>query len=151
MRLNRMTRPAATTVEAAIIYPLVFLFVIGMIVGANGIFVYQQTAHLARVATRYASVHGANWAKDSGYPAATSQDIYNNAIVPQMAGLNPSLLTYNVVYTKNNQPASTVVDSSGNLVTMQNTVSVTISYAWAPIAYFTKGTITSTATMPMSN
>jgi hypothetical protein len=151
MRYRRTTRPAATTVEAAIVYPLVFLFLIGLLVGAQGIFVYQQTAHLARVAARYATVHGTQWAKDAGSPAATPQDIYNNAILPQVAGLDLSRLDYNVVYSTSNQPCTTGTAANGDLVTMRNTVSVTVSYRWQPLAYFTKGTLSSTSVMPMSN
>src|SRR6516162_5154039 len=150
MRYRRTTRPAATTVEAAIVYPLVFLFLIGLLIGAQGIFVYQQTAHLARVAARYASVHGTQWAQDTGNPAATPQDIYNNAILPQVAGLDLSRLSYNVTYNTSNQIYnSTIVN--GNVVATQNTVSVTVSYQWQPIAYFGNGTLSSTSVMPMSN
>jgi hypothetical protein len=150
MRFRRPTRAAATTVEAAIIYPVVFLFLIGLLIGAQGIFVYQQTAHLARVAARYASVHGTQWAQDTGNPAATPQDIYNNAILPQVAGLDLSRLSYNVTYNTSNQIYnSTIVN--GNVVATQNTVSVTVSYQWQPIAYFGNGTLSSTSVMPMSN
>jgi Flp pilus assembly protein TadG len=151
VRLRQPTRPAATTVEAAIVYPLVFLLVVGMLVGANGVYVWQQTAHLARVGARYAATHSSNWAKDSGYPPATQQDVYNNAVVKQAAGLDLNLLTCTVSYAANNTPYTTAPDSSGNLVTTQNVVTVTISYRWTPIAYFTKGTLQSTASMPIAN
>jgi Flp pilus assembly protein TadG len=150
MRFRRTTRPAATTVEAAIVYPLVFLLLIGLLVGAQGIFVYQQTAHLARVAARYASVHGTQWARDTGNTAATPQDIYNNAILPQVAGLDPSRLTYSVTYNTSNQPCTPSI-VNGDVVSTRNTVSVTVSYQWQPLAYFTQGTLSSTSVMPMMN
>jgi Flp pilus assembly protein TadG len=151
MRLRQPTRPAATTVEAAIVYPLVFLLLVGLLVGANGVYVWQQTAHLARVGARYAATHSTNWAKDSGKPAATSQEVYDQAVVKQAAGLDLSLLKCDVSYANANQPYTTAPDSSGNLVTKQNVVTVTISYRWTPIAYFTKGTLQSTASMPIAN
>jgi len=150
MRFRRPTRAAATTVEAAIIYPVVFLFLIGLLIGAQGIFVYQQTAHLARVAARYASVHGTQWARDTGNTAATPQDIYNNAILPQVAGLDPSRLTYSVTYNTSNQPCTPSI-VNGDVVSTRNTVSVTVSYQWQPLAYFTQGTLSSTSVMPMMN
>jgi hypothetical protein len=52
-------RQAATVVECAIIYPVLFLFLIGLAVGGAGIFRYQEVSSLAREAARYASTHGA--------------------------------------------------------------------------------------------
>jgi hypothetical protein len=129
----------------------VFLLLVGMLVGANGVFVWQQTAHLARVGARYAATHSSNWARDSGYPAATAQDVYNNAVLKQAAGLDLSLLKCDVSYAAQNQPYTTALDGSGNLVTRQNVVTVAISYRWTPLAYFTKGTLQSTASMPIAN
>jgi Flp pilus assembly protein TadG len=150
MRIHRPTRPAATTVEAAVIYPVVFLLLIGLLVGAQGIFVYHQTSHLARVAARYASVHGTQWAKDTGNTAASPTDIYNNAILPQVAGLDLSRLSYSVTYNQSNIPYSTSI-VNGTVVGTRNTVSVTVSYQWQPIAYFVNNTLSSTSVMPMCN
>src|SRR5262249_20810347 len=75
---------AAVLVESAIIYPAVFLLLLGLAVGGAGIFRYQEVASLAREAARYASTHGANSRNDAGLPVgdatAWTSDIYTNAI-----------------------------------------------------------------------
>jgi Flp pilus assembly protein TadG len=150
MRPRQSARPAMTTVEAAIVCPVVLLLVIGLMVGVQGIYVYHQTAHLARVAARYASVHGTQWAQDTGNSAATPQDIYNNAILPQVASLDLSRLSYSVTYNTSNQPSNTTV-VNGNIIATRNTVSVTVTYRWQPAVYFLNQTLSSTSVMPMMN
>ncbi len=57
-------RGGAVLLELAIILPIMFLLVIGMIVGAMGIFHYQEVARLAREGARYACVRGTEYAKN---------------------------------------------------------------------------------------
>src|SRR5688500_18262591 len=117
-------RRGATTVEFAICCPIVFFFVFATIVGGLGVFRYQQTAELAREAARWASVHGGQYAEETGNPAATAQDIYTNAIEPAAATLNLSKLSYQVTWDKNNMP----LDASTSYETPKgNTVSVTVT------------------------
>jgi len=54
---NPARRRGAPLVECAFIIPLTFLLVAGLVVCAMGVFRYQQMAHLAREAARYAAVH----------------------------------------------------------------------------------------------
>jgi Flp pilus assembly protein TadG len=138
-------------VEAAIVLPILFLFIMGLVVIGLGVFRYQQVAALAREGARYASVHGAQYAQESGNAAATPSDVYNNAILPQAVGLNPSNLSYNVTWNANNAPTRANASSSPPGTPLVNTVTVSVTYSWMP-EMFLAGPInlSSTAVMPMS-
>jgi Flp pilus assembly protein TadG len=136
-------------VECAIIYPLTFLLILGLVVGAAGIFRYQQMAYLAREGARYAIVHGTQWAKDTGNTAAAPADIYNNAILPNAVGLDTTQLQYSVTWNTSNAPYSTSIVNN-QIVATGNTVSVTVSYQWIPEAFLGGLTIRSTSVMPMA-
>jgi Flp pilus assembly protein TadG len=124
-------------VEAAIVYPAALMLILGVLSGGMGIFRYQEMASLARAASRYASMHGSQYALNTGKPAATRQDIYNNAIVPNAVGLDLSKLSYTVTWNPNNQPPD-------------STVTVTVSYQWSPEVYLLGTfTLTSTSTQQM--
>jgi Flp pilus assembly protein TadG len=142
-------RPGASAVEAAIVYPVAFFFVLGLVIGAMGIFRYQETASLAREAARYASVHGTNYAQASGQPAATAQDIYTNAIAPKAVGLDLSKLTYSVTWNRSNSPSQVVI-VNGNVTYVTNTVTVTVTYQWIPEHYLGGVTLTSTSVAQMA-
>jgi Flp pilus assembly protein TadG len=129
-------RRAATMVECALVYPIVFLFVIGLLVAGLGIFRFQEVASLAREGARYASVHGTKYAQVTGNAPATAKDVYQNAIVPRMVLLDPNQLTYTVTWSPDNQPGSTVT--------------VTLKYNWVPEAYLGNMTLTSTSVVQMS-
>jgi Flp pilus assembly protein TadG len=139
-----------TVLESALVFPVTFLLMFGLIVGGLGVFRYQEMASLARRAARYASVHGTQYAKDTGNSAATPDDIYNNAIKPYAVSLDLTKLTYTVSYNTSNSPG-TVGVQNGDVVNMRNTVTVTIQYYWVPEALLGGITLTSTAVMPMSN
>src|SRR5438445_4473702 len=134
MRMSSGQRGGATTVECAIVFPVTFLLLLGLIVGAAGMFRYQEMAHLARQAARYASTHGTQWAKDTGNPAATPQDIYDNVISPNAIGLDKSRLTYSVTWDRSNAPYHTDI-VNGEIVATANTVTVKVTYQWLPEAY----------------
>jgi Flp pilus assembly protein TadG len=136
-------------VESAIIYPLTLLLILGLVVGAAGIFRYQQMAHLAREGARYAIVHGTQWAKDTGNTAAAPADIYNNAILPNAVGLDTTQLSYTVTWNTSNAPYNTTI-VNGQIVATGNTVSVTVSYQWIPEAFLGGLTLGSTSVMPMA-
>src|ERR1700693_3549297 len=127
MRLCSLARRGASAVEAAIVYPVVLFFILGLAIGAMGIFRYQETAALAREAARYASVHGTNYAQASGNQAATAQDIYNNSIAPNAGALDRSKLTYSVTWNQSNSPNQSVI-VNGNVTYLTNTVTVTVTY-----------------------
>jgi Flp pilus assembly protein TadG len=143
------SRRGAATVEFAIVGSAACLILIGLLVGGLGVFRYQQVASLARSASRWASVHGTQYASFTGNSAATATDVYNNAIAPYAAGLNPSNLTYSVAWNNSNSPSYTAV-VSGNTVSVANTVAVTVNYQWLPEAFLGAKTLSSSSVSVMS-
>jgi len=149
MMFHRKRRRAASLVEFALVGPLVLLIVIGLIVGGMGVYRYQQVATMAREGSRWASVHGAQYARETGKPAATADDVYNQEVVPRAAGMDASKLSANVTWNTDNNPYHTVV-SNGQVVPVANTVTVTVTYQWIPEAIFGGATLTSTSTTTMA-
>jgi Flp pilus assembly protein TadG len=143
-------RRGATMVEAAVVLPFVFAFLIGTVTMGMGIFRYQQVAAMAREGARYAAVHGAQYAADTGNSAAIYTDIYNNAILPYSYGLDPSDIVFNsssVTWSLSNTPTSAT--STG--ATQMNTVSVTVTYNWTPERFIVGPiALSSTSVMPMA-
>jgi Flp pilus assembly protein TadG len=131
-------RRGASVVEAAIVYPAVFVLILALVSGGMGVFRYQEVASLAREGSRYAATHGSQYAQETGKAAATAQDVYNNAILPKAVALDTTKLSSSVIWNPNNQPPN-------------STVTVTVTYQWKP-EVFLLGTFTlsSTSTMPMS-
>ncbi len=148
MRRRPARRSGATLVESALIYPLVFLFTLGLAIGAIGIFRYQMVARLARVATRYASVHGKEYEKQTGNPAATPEDIFNNAIAPNVVACDPAQLSYAVTWNASNEVFDTSI-VNGQIVGTRNVVRVTVTYQWVPEAFLGGITLSSTSVADM--
>src|SRR5687767_3967755 len=98
MRLRTNPRKGTTIVESAVVYPVVMMLLFGLVVGALGVFRYQQVAHLAREGSRYASVHGKAYEENTGNPAATAEDVYNEAIAPNAVGYDMNNLAYSVTW-----------------------------------------------------
>ena len=136
MRIQRTDRRGTAVVETAIVLPITLLILLATIVGGLGVFRYQEVALLAREGARYAAVHGTKYAQVSGNAAATASDVYTNAIAPKMVILDPSLLTYSVTWTPDNQPGGTV--------------KVKVSYQWIPESFFSAVTLSSTASQTVS-
>jgi hypothetical protein len=137
-------------VECACVYPAVFLVVLGLLVGAAGMFRYSQLASLAREAARYASVHGGQYAQEMKATAPAPADIYNNVVLPRAEGFDTSQLNYSVTYNNTNTPYHTILDANNNVIPVQNTVTVTLTYQWVPEAFLGGVTLSSTSVMPMS-
>jgi Flp pilus assembly protein TadG len=149
MLLLRKPPRGVSVVEFAIIAPTTFIILLGLLIFGMGIFRYQQVAAVSREASRYASVHGALYAKTTGNPAATATDVYNNVIVPQAASLNLNNLTYSVTWNSDNGPYHSGV-LNGTVTQVRNTVTVTVTYVWKPEALFSSGiTMTCTSTSIM--
>ena len=149
MRFHSKPRRAATTVEFAVVAPLTFLLLLGLLIGGMGIFRYQEMAHLAREASRWASVHGTQYATDTGKPAATANDVYQNVISNQAAALDLSKLTYSVTWNTSNSPYHTTIVNNA-VVPVTNTVTVTVTYQWIPEAFLGGITLSSTSVSTMS-
>jgi Flp pilus assembly protein TadG len=150
MRRAAPRRLGATVVECAFIYPVVFLLILGLLVGAGGIFRFSQLASLTREAARYASVHGSQYAQEMKVTAPTPADIYNNAVLPMAVGFDTSQLNYSITYNTSNAPYHTILDANNNVLPIQNTVAVTLTYQWVPEAFLGGVTLSSTSVMPMS-
>jgi hypothetical protein len=137
-------------VECAFVYPVVFLVILGLLVGAAGIFRYSQLASLSREAARYASVHGGQYAQEMKVTAPTPADIYNDVVLPRAAGFDTSQLNYSITYNTSNSPYHTILDSSNNVIPIQNSVTVKLTYQWVPEVYLGGVTLSSTSVMPMA-
>jgi len=149
VRCNHQPRSGTSVVECAVVYPGVLLFVIGLLVGAAGLLRYEQVASLARRGARYAAVHGTQYAKDTGNPAATAADIYNTVIAPNAVGFDAGRMSYAISYNSSNSPYRTSI-VSGDIVATGNTVSVTVIYQWIPEAFLGGISLRSTSVMPMA-
>jgi Flp pilus assembly protein TadG len=149
MRLHDKPRSGATLVEFAVVAPITFLLVLGLIIGGLGVFRYQEMAHLSREASRWASVHGAQYAKETGNPAATPNDVYQQVIAREAAALDLSKLNYSVIWNTDNRPYHTTIVNN-QVVPVYNTVTVTITYQWVPEAFLGGITLTSTSVATMS-
>ena len=143
------SRRGNTIVEFAIVSPIALFLLFGLIIGGMGVSRYQQIGYLSREASRWASVHGAEYAAETGHAAATATDVYNQVIRARANGLDLSQLTYSVTWNTNNHQTHTAV-VGGNTVTIQNTVAVTVNYRWIPEAYLPAKTLTSTSVSVMS-
>ncbi|HEV3257778.1 MAG TPA: TadE/TadG family type IV pilus assembly protein [Gemmataceae bacterium] len=149
MRLRYPSRPAATLVEFALAGPATLLLLLGLLIGGLGTFRYQQVARLARDASRWASVHGTQYAQDTKNPAATAQDVYNQVMAPNATGLDLTHLTYGVTWNTSNSPYHTAT-VNGQQVKVANAVTVTITYQWIPEALLGGITLSSTSVSVMS-
>jgi Flp pilus assembly protein TadG len=157
MMLRRKTRRVGSVlIESALVYPVLFLVVLGIILMGLAVFRYQQVSHMAREGARYAIVHGAKYSDVSEASPARSAiadtDIYENAIKPHAAGMQLSGLSYTITWTDSNkQTSSTVqtVNGTPTVVTKANTVSVYVRYEWQ-LPLFGTIPVSSTSVMTMS-
>jgi Flp pilus assembly protein TadG len=146
-RVDRRLRRGTTAVEFAIVAPILFFLLLATIIGGMGVFRYHQTAALAREGSRWASVHGGQYEKETGHPAATPEDVYNKVILPAATTLDADNLTYSVSWDQSNLPLQVIDDVQKPC---GNTVTVTVSYQWFPEMFLTGPfTLTSTSTAQM--
>jgi Flp pilus assembly protein TadG len=140
-RRQRHHRRGAVLVESVFAYSVVLLLTFGVIVVAMGMYRYQQVAAVACEGARWASVHGGQYAQETGNAMATSSTVYSTAMSPLMVGLDTSHVTYTVVWADPGEmPTYT---AGGN--TVANTVTVTVTYNWIPELYLSPVTLTSRA------
>ena len=154
MLLRRQRRTGSALVETAIVYPVLFLIILGIILVGIAVFRYQQVGHAAREGARYACVHGAKYAEETGNAAATPDDVYNNAILPQVAGMQTANISYSVTWNQSNKQTYSYVytDPTTGQTTVKaraNTVSVTVTYSW-DTGLFGPIPVSSTTVMNMS-
>jgi Flp pilus assembly protein TadG len=132
-------RSGAIIVEGAIVYPVMFLLLFGIIVAGMGVVHYQQVACQAREAARYAAVKGSSWAAATSKTSPTSADIKTNTVVPMATAMDQTKLTVqvqwidgvsgNIVDWDSSSKSPTTQTASGNVA---NKVRVTVTYQWFP-------------------
>ena len=136
MQLRQRKRKGVTVVECAVIFPLVFLILLGTIIAGIGVFRYQEVAALAREGARYACVRGARYEFQTGKLATTPQDVHEQAILPRAVALNKTQLTSSVTWQPDNRQGGTVT--------------VQVNYRWIPEAFLGGIQLSSTSTMLVS-
>jgi len=154
MMLRRQRRKGSVLIEAAMVYPVLIVLMLGIILLSIGVFRYQQVAHIAREASRWAAVRGAKYAQETGNAAATKDSVFDNAIKPQAAGmrLTSTNLTYDVTWQSSNAQTTTKTVTVGGVSTVKetaNTVTVTVTYTWNT-GLFGNIPVSSTSVMVMS-
>jgi hypothetical protein len=136
--------------ECAVILPLLFFLFAGLVIGASGVFRYQEVATLAREGARYGSTHGYQHRKDAGMPMGTSddwsKDIYDNAIKPKTVGLDSSKLKVTCTWPD-------VINQKGKPDNWPGSkVDVKVRYEWLPeLILVGPYYLESTSSMPISN
>jgi Flp pilus assembly protein TadG len=152
---RQVRRRGATLVECAIVLPVTFFLILGLIIGGMGVFRYQEVAALAREGARWASVHGGQCVREANptnsNPTLTSaSDIYNNAIAPAAVSLDPSQLAYSASWANSNEMPTYLDYTQNPPVWRTNTVTVTVTYQWIPELYLGGITLSSTSVMPVN-
>jgi Flp pilus assembly protein TadG len=137
---NRPNRRGVAALEAALVYPVAMLLLIGTVVLGIAVFRYEQLQALAREGARYASVHGPTYASEQNSSYATSSTVLTY-VDTMTAGLQQNSLNCTVTWAPN--PPTTTTPS---------TVTVQLSYAWVPEGFFPKQAVNLTAasTMPVT-
>lgn len=172
-RIPSQRRAGLTVLESAVVYPLVILLFFGLIVGSMGVFRFEETATLARAGARYASTHGYQYRVDAGQdpgapgtqtktadgwywhqadPTSASGtdkswtgDIYDNAIRPNLVGLDTTRLKVEVAWP-------TVINQSKADNWPGSRVTVRVTYTWIPeLVFIGPFELSSTSTLPITN
>ena len=164
-RWKRLIRKGVSAVEFAVVSGVTLFLILATVVGAMGIFRYQEVAHLAREGARYASTHGGRYLLDgvatqTGVSAISSSADLRSYLLPKTTLLDPNQLSVAVSWIAPSgiNPANipTYLDTDPSLVppgqiVYRNYVTVTVTYQWMPELYLIGPiTLTSTSVMPMS-
>jgi TadE-like protein len=104
MRLKQYEkRSASHTVECALVFPILFFFIMGIFVGAMGIFRYQQVCYLAREVACYASTHAGQYQQENAQaitagtlPNVNEAYLKTNIIAANAANLDPASLSVSI-------------------------------------------------------
>jgi hypothetical protein len=167
---RRPRRRAAHLLETAFVFPVVLGLLAALVVGAMGVFRYQQVAYLAREASRFAATHAGQYQKENAaaITAGTLPDVtgdYINKNVVQAKAVNLDLSQLQVAVNFNMSGGSFGWDDTANngdrwpyspktingtTYSETNTVSVTVTYQWYP-GWLLGGpyALTSTSVMPV--
>jgi hypothetical protein len=144
MRADSPGRRAAVSLEYVLVLPIFVFFIQAMVVGGLGVFRANEVGWLAQESARWASVRGGQYSLDTGQPAATPNDVYQNVILPRSSLLDSTALNYSVTWDDSSKLPS-YLDANNKVHT--NRVTVTITYQWIPELFLGGLTITRTAQM----
>jgi Flp pilus assembly protein TadG len=127
------SRLGTTSLEFALVSPVAILLLMGTLVVGLGVFRYEQLQFLAREGARYASVHGPQYASENNTSVASTSTVLTNvqALAVGLTGLSCTAVTYSAT-------------------SLPCTVSVTLTYTWAPEWLLSTTTWTATSTMPVT-
>jgi Flp pilus assembly protein TadG len=134
---DRADRRGAAMLEAAMVYPVTMLLLIGTVVLGIAVFRYEQVQSLAREGARYASVHGPTYASEQNASYATNATVLSY-IETMAVGMQSSVLSCSVTWSPSPPSAS-----------IPSIVTVELSYSWVPEAYFKKQAVSLTASSSM--
>jgi Flp pilus assembly protein TadG len=152
-------------VEFAVVAPVTFLILLGLVVGGLGVFRYQEVAHLAREATRYASTHGGDYQLEgmpgtTGVPAVFSNADIQAYLAGKTVALDSTKLAVNISWSAPativplNLPIYLIVDPTippSQQKVERNYVTVTVTYQWMPEVFLVGPiNLTSTSKIAMS-
>ena len=161
----RPARRGATILEFAVVAPITFLLILGLIVAGMGVFRYQEVAHLAREGSRYASTRAGDYtldgiAEQTGVGGILTHSDMHAYLSTRAVGVRPEDTTVIVSFSAPNsvKPSNlpTYLDTTPDQVppaqkVHQNYVTVTVEYRWVPETFFTGPIkLRSTSTVPIS-
>ncbi|HYT87392.1 MAG TPA: TadE/TadG family type IV pilus assembly protein [Gemmataceae bacterium] len=156
-------RQGTTLVEFAVVSGATMFLIFALVVGGLGVFRYEEVAHLAREGARYASTHAGQYQQDgtaqqTGASSITTSDDLRNYLLSKTVLLDPALLDISVSWSSPsgtspvNMPNyldTTAGQTPPGQVTIQNYVTVTVTYKWTPELYLV-GPITLTSTSKLA-
>src|SRR5262245_39345565 len=101
-------RRGATLTEAGLTLTTAILLIVGLVVGALGVFRYQQVALAAREGARYCITHGGLYERELARPPITKAEVVARAINPvtPMLNLTPANVEIQVQRVVGSGPAA---------------------------------------------
>lgn len=154
LRSTCKRRHGAVILESAVVYPVFFIFTLGLVVVSMGVFRYQEVCRGAHDGARYVSVRGQWYSNETTQTSPAVADV-STFVKQTLVSMDPTQLTTTV--TLNNANGTTSDWDASNKAVMSytatsppvlatNTVSVTVTYNWSPEFFFVGTTIPLTAT-----
>jgi Flp pilus assembly protein TadG len=158
MKRHNQHRRGAVIAETAIVLALFVFLLIGLVIGGMTVMHYQMVTAQAQEASRYASVHGLGYQRDTFKDSPTAAQIKQQVVTPLATSMNHQQLAVKVEWiNKATNIASDwdvatkavkSINSAGEYVT--NHVRVTVTYQWNP-GFFGAKTFTGVSERPMAH
>lgn len=156
MRRSPMLRRGVVSTEFAFVAPILFMILLGILLGAIAIFRYQEMAWLAREGARYASTRNRQWATDASTTSGSTKTSLTEAelrtyLQSRVFLIPADDLTVTAVWQESSSPQK-VSFVEGITTVADNTVTVTVGYTFqlsVPLMTDQTITVSSTATSPL--